>query len=127
MFCDTHAMSIASKDVRQRAIDAHLKRGLTQAQVAQTYNVHITTFQRWLSSFRQSGSCEPGKRGHRHAVFSGDALKALEALVENNPDATLEELRDMSGACVSIVTVHNSLKRLGYRYKKNAPCRRTRA
>jgi len=42
-------MSIASKDVRQRAIEAHLNRGLTQAQVARNYNVHITTFQRWLS------------------------------------------------------------------------------
>lgn len=65
----------------------------TQAQVARNYNVHITTFQRWLFDFRQSGSYEPRKRGHRQAVFSGDALKALEALVTNNPDATLEELR----------------------------------
>ena len=120
-------MSIASGDVRQRAIDAHLKRGLTQAQVARNYNVHITTFQRWLFDFRQTGSCEPKKRGHRQAVFSGNALKELEHLVENNPDATLKELRELSGASVSIVTVHNSLQRLGYRYKKNAPCRRARA
>ena len=120
-------MSIASSDVRQRAIEAHLNRGLTQTQVARNYNVHITTFQRWLFDFRSTGSYEPKKRGHRHAVFAGDALKALEALVENNPDATLEELRDMSGESVSIVTVHNSLQRLGYRYKKNAPCRRARA
>ena len=120
-------MSIASADVRKRAIDAHLKRGLTQAQVAQNYNVHITTFQRWLFEFRRTGSCEPGKRGHRQAVFSGDALKELEHLVKTNPDATLEELRDMSGESVSVVTVHNSLQRLGYRYKKNAPRRRARA
>jgi len=120
-------MSIASKDIRKRALEAHLTRGLTQAQVARNYNVHITTFQRWLFDFRESGSYEPKKRGHRHAVFSGDVLKTLEALVENNPDATLEELRDLSGAAVSIVTIHNSLQRLGYRYKKNAPCRRARA
>ncbi len=120
-------MSIASKDVRQRAVEAHLNRGLTQAQVARNYNVHITTFQRWLFNFRQSGSYEPRKRGHRQAVFSGDALTALEAIVDNNPDATLEELRELSGVSVSIITIHNSLQRLGYRYKKNAPCRRARA
>ena len=115
-------MSIASGDIRQRAIEAHLKRGLTQALVARNYNVHITTFQRWLFEFRQTGSYEPKKRGHRQAVFSGDSLKKLEHLVENHSDATLEELRDLSGASVSIVTVHNSLQRLGYRYKKNASC-----
>jgi transposase len=120
-------MSIASKDVRQRAIEAHLHRGLTQAQVARNYNVHITTFQRWLFEFRQSGSYEPQKRGHRQAAFSGKALKKLERLVKNHPDATLEELRELSGVSVSIVTVHNSLQRLGYRYKKNASCRRARA
>ena len=75
-------MSIASRDVRHRAIDAHLKRGLTQAQVARNYNVHITTFQRWLFDFRQTGSCEPKKRGHRQAVFSGSALKELEHLLK---------------------------------------------
>lgn len=120
-------MSIASKEIRKRALEAHLNRGLTQAQVAQNYNVHITTFQRWLFDFRQTGSYEPGKRGHRQAVFSGEALRELERLVKDRPDATLEELRDLSGASVSIVTVHNSLKRKGYRYKKNAPCRRARA
>ena len=119
-------MSIANKDVRRRAINAHLKRGLTQAEVARNYNVHITTFQRWLFDFRQTGSYEPKKRGHRPAVFSGKALKELEDLVENNPDATLEELRDMSGLSVSLVTVHHALGRLGYRYKKNASCRRAR-
>ena len=119
-------MSIANKEVRRRAINAHLKRGLTQAEVSRNYNVHITTFQRWLFDFRQTGSYEPKKRGHRHAVFSGKELKELEDLVESNPDATLEELRDMSGVSVSIVTVHNSLRRQGYRYKKNAPCRRAR-
>jgi transposase len=120
-------MSIASKDVRQRAVEAHLNRGLTQAQVARNYNVHITTFQRWLFDFRQSGGYEPKKRGHRPAAFSGAALTALEALVKNHPDATLKELRELSGASVSIITIHHSLQRLGYRYKKNAPCRRARA
>lgn len=120
-------MSIANGDIRHRAIDAHLKRGLTQAQVARNYNVHITTFQRWLFDFRQTGSYEPQKRGHRQAAFSGKALKKLERLVKDHPDSTLEELRELSGVSVSIVTVHNSLQRLGYRYKKNAPCRRARA
>jgi transposase len=119
-------MSIATKDVRKRAIDAHLNHGLTQSQVAQHYNVNISTFQRWLLHFRQTGSYEPDKRGHRQAVFTGPALKNLERLVENHPDATLEELRELSGESVSTVTIHNSLRRMGYRYKKNASRRRTR-
>ena len=119
-------MSIATKDVRKRALDAHLNQGLTQSQVAQHYNVNISTFQRWLFHFRQTGSYEPDKRGHRQAVFTGPALENLERLVKNNPDATLEELRDLSGESVSTVTIHNSLRRMGYRFKKNTSRRRTR-
>ncbi len=101
---------IATKEIRERAIDAHLKRGLTQAQVAQNYNVHITTFQRWLFAFRETGSYKPKKRGHRKAVFSDKRLNQLDSLVSDNPDATLEDLQVMCEVSVSIVTIHNALK-----------------
>jgi len=117
---------IATKEIRERAIYAHLKRGLTQDQVAQNYNVHITTFQRWLSAFRKTGSYSPKKRGHRKAVFSDKRLKQLDSLVSKTPDATLEELQAMCGFSVSIVTIHNALKKLGYCYKKNSSCGGTR-
>lgn len=57
------------------------------------------------------------KRG-RKAVFVGPRLEQLEALVAEQPDATLEELRDRTGATCSLVAVCKTLQRLGYRRKK---------
>jgi len=51
---------------------------------------------------------------------------ALSRLVQEQPDATLEQLRERLGVGCSIVTIHNTLKRLGYRVKKNASGQRTR-
>jgi transposase len=57
------------------------------------------------------------KRG-RKAAFVGRRLERLEELVAAQPDATLEELRDRTGAACSLVAVCKTLQRLGYRRKK---------
>ena len=59
-------------------------------------------------------------------MFSGAALVRLERLIAAQPDATLEELRDCSGVSCSVMTVFNTLKRLGYRRKKRRSGRRSR-
>ena len=120
-------MGIATADTRMRAITAYLNHQGSQAQIAALYGVNIRTFQDWLARYRQSGSTAPLPRGHRHAVFEGDSLAALDELVQQHHDATLEELRDLSGMECSIMAVQRALDRLDYRYKKNASCRRTRA
>jgi hypothetical protein len=45
-------------------------------------------------------------------------LKRLEQDVLDHPDATLGQLRDRSGLAVSLVTVHNTLRRMGFTLKK---------
>ena len=117
----------AKADTRQRAIRAYLNHQGTQAQIAELCGVHLRTFQRWLFRYHQTGEDAPRPRGHRRAVFEGTGLKKLDGLVRRNKDATLEELKALSGATCSIMAVQRALDRLGYRYKKNAPCRRTRA
>jgi transposase len=117
----------ARTDTRQRALTAYLNHQGTQAQIAELYGVDIRTFQRWLFRYRQTGEAAPLCRGHRRAVFEGDALKELDKLVCRNKDATLAELKALSGVACSIMAVQRALARLGYRYKKNAPCRRARA
>jgi len=119
-------MSISPQQIRQRAIAAH-EAGQTQAEVARSYGVDITTFQRWLRRYRQSGQTAPLARGHRHAALEGAQLQQLEQLVQQIPDATLEQLREKLGLHCSLVAVHNALARLGYRFKKNAKGQRTRS
>jgi transposase len=119
-------MKIASGEVRQRAIAAYETRQGTQTQVAKLYGIDISTFQRWLKRYRESGRAEPLPRGHNPPALDAVQMQQLDALVRHTPDATLQQLRELLGVCCSTVAIHNALKRLGYRYKKNATGQRTR-
>jgi transposase len=119
-------MSISSQPIRQRALAAH-EAGQTQAEVARSYGIHITTLQRWLACYRRSGQTAPLARGHRHAALEGTQLQRLDALVQHTPDATLEQLREALELNCSLVAIHHALGRLGYRFKKNATGQRARS
>ena len=119
-------MGIAHAQVRQRAINAYMSGKGTQKQVAKLYDVDLSTFQRWLQRYRKSGRAAPLPRGHNPPALNDAQMQQLNTLVQQTPDATLEQLRDTMDLSCSIVAVHNALKRLGYRYKKNATGERTR-
>jgi len=119
-------MGIASSEVRKKAIEAYESGKGTQSDIARMFDVDIRTFQRWLSCYRQTGRTSPLPRGHRHATFEGGELERLDRLIAEHPDATLEELREMSGTTASIMAVKRASDRLGYRFKKNASRQRTR-
>ena len=110
---------ISSQEIRERAIAAYEAGSVTQSQVASVYGIHVATFERWLKRYRQSGQTAPLPRGHRQAVYQGEAARQLEQLLRNHPDATLEELRDATGKNCSIMAVHRATRRLKWRYKKN--------
>ena len=110
---------ISSQEIRERAIAAYESGGVTQSQVASLYGIHVATFERWLKRYRQSGRAYPLPRGHRQAVYQGEAARQLDELLTKNPDATLEELREATGMNCSIMAVHRATRRLKWRYKKN--------
>ena len=85
------------------------------------FGIHLRTFQRWLQRYRSDGLCCPLPRGHRRAAFAGELLAQLDQFVQRHPDATLEQLRERFSRSVecSVVTIHNTLKRLDYRFKKS--------
>jgi len=112
-------MGIASQDVRERAIAAYEAGGVTQSQVASLYGVNISTFERWLKRYRETGQTAPLPRGHRRAVYEGLAARRLDALLAEHPDATLTELRDATGEACSIMAVHRATRRLDWRFKKS--------
>jgi transposase len=119
-------MKISNAQVRERAIAAYESGRGTQKEVAMLYGVDITTFQRWLRRYRNSGSVEPLPRGHNPPALDEAQMRRLDELVRASPDATLEQLKEAMEVQCSIVSIHNALKRLGYRYKKNAARKRTR-
>jgi transposase len=69
---------------------------------------------------RETGSIAPKPHGGGHpAAYAGAKLEQLRELVRQQPDATLEELRERTKVACSLVAVHNALKRLDWRYKKS--------
>jgi transposase len=119
-------MKIAIPAIRKRAIDAYEAGTGTQAEIARHYGVDISTFQRWLQRYRTIGIAAPLPRGHNPPALNEEQTMELTALVRQTPDATLEELRNRLGVACSIVAIHNTLKRLDCRFKKNATGQRTR-
>jgi transposase len=72
-----------------------------------------STVQQLIEHFRLTGSLEPKPpNSGRKPAFSGEALRLLEEDVLANPDATLAELRRRSKVNVSLVAIHNTLRRV---------------
>ena len=72
-----------------------------------------------LERYRDSGGATPKpQNAGRKPALSSEALRGLEQEVEKQPDATLAELRERCGLSVSVVTVHNALKKLGFKHTK---------
>ena len=113
--------AIASSEVRQRAIEAYRSGQGTQHDIAMMFGITPRAFRKWWQAFIQDKRLKPRKRGHNPAAFCGDNLTALDQYVAAHRDATLAELQDAFADRVtcSDVTIHNTLKRLGWQYKKS--------
>ena len=116
-------MKAYSLDLRQRVLDAYLNGEGSQEHVAQRFSVSRSFVQKMLRLHRSGASIAPKPRGGNHAPKIAEAdLPVVAALVEAQPDATLEELcagfADQALKSVSIATMHRATKRLGYTVKK---------
>ena len=112
-------MKPTSIDLRKRIVAARLKDGRSMGQIAERFGIAKGTVQNILERYRDAGTVNPKPaNAGRKAAFRGALLKRLEQEVLDHPDATLAELRERSGVAVSLVTVHNTLGRMGFTLKK---------
>lgn len=109
-------MKAYSMDLRNRVVSAYDAGEGTMVELAERFKVSFTWVKKILRRRRETGSIAPltTKRGRKPAI-DGENLKRLEQLLVESPDATLEHIRDTLGVSCSIVAVHYTLKRLGYR------------
>ena len=113
-------MKTYSLDLRQRVLATYDRGKLTQAEVAERFQVS----RRWLCTLlrrrREDGSVAALPHGGgRRPKFAGQGQEELRAFVVADPDATLQELLDRSGVEASLMAVHRALERLGCRRKKS--------
>lgn len=122
-------MDTYSTDLRERVLTAYDTRDGTVGDVAEQFSVSKAWIYKLVKQRDDTGSIEPLPHGGGHPpAFSGDDLDALRAYVDEHPDATLMEIRDHFGGVVdcSHVAIHNTLKRLDYRFKKKRFARRSK-
>ncbi len=114
-------MKAYSIDLRKRVLAAYDSGKYSLYQIAEQFQVTTRWIQKLRQQRKQEGSIapRPSNKG-RKPVFQGDNLEKLEQFIDANPDATLEEIKRYFVGVVecSIVTIHNTLKRLELRYKK---------
>ncbi len=111
-----------SIELRQRVVEAHLRGKGSLTEVAEQFCVSRTFVCDMVAQYRQTGSVMPCPHGGgRHKLGpKGDAK--LRALVEADPDATLDELRTRLQRSRRLTLTHSgisrALKRLGLPRKK---------
>ena len=113
-------MRATSVDLRNRVVAARHEDGQSMGYIAERFRIPKGTVQNILERFRDAKTVEPKPRNAgRKPAFSLEALQKLEKDVLRHPDATLAELRERSGVGVSLVAVHNTLRKLGFSRKKS--------
>jgi transposase len=113
-------MSIASQEVRERAVEAYKTGAFTQQQLAIAYRVHYKTIQNWLKADASGESQIPKTRGCRPRIFSKDEEIELLELIRDEPSMTLEEIKSKFHKTCNVSVVHRTLLKLGVTYKKNS-------
>jgi len=113
-------MRPTSIDFRKRVVAARVEDGQSMGEIAKRFRIPKGTVQNILERYRDAGTVEPKPQDPgRKPAFAGTTLRRLVRDVERHPDATLEQLRDRSGLKVSLVCVHNTLKKHGFTLKKS--------
>ena len=115
-------MTAYSQDLRQRILDTVQRGEGSLRQIARRFLVSVTFITRLLRLYRNTGSLEPKPHGGGNpSVLSPEDLERLRELVRQQPDATLEELRQRLGVECSTMAISRALRKLGLPRKKKIP------
>jgi transposase len=115
-------MPAYSQDLRQRVIDAVERKEGSIRQIARRFVVSLSFVVRLVQLHRRTGSLQPKPHGGgRRPALGPEDLERLKGLVQQQPDATLEELRQRLGVACSTMALCRALKKLGLPLKKKVP------
>ncbi len=116
-------MKAYSLDLRQKIVDAYAEGNISQRQLAKQFRVALSFIEKLLKQHRETGSIAPKKRTEQTPTkLNSEQLTVLEQLVEENNDATLDELRyqllQKTGVRIGRSTVDRMLTKLNLTVKK---------
>jgi transposase len=115
-------MKAYSEDLRTRILDTVQRGEGSVRQIARRFLVSVSFVTRLLQLHHSTGSLRPRLHGGGNpAVLGPEDLQQLRELVQKQPDATLEELRQRLGASCSLMTISRALRKLRLPRKKKVP------
>ena len=120
-----------SSDLRERVVVA-IDKGLSRHQAAARFGVSPSSAIRWHKTWRETGSYGPQPQGGDQRSGRIEALKdVVLGLIKTRKEITLEEicahLDEHHGERFVVSTIHRFFQRHNITFKKNGPCRGTRA
>lgn len=112
-----------SIDFRQKIIEVYEQEKISIRKVAKRFLVAKSFVQKLLKQSQQTGDIKPKRQGgNSPPKVQGADLVALTEIIENNNDATLEELsellKEQTGIEVSRATMGRISQSLDYTFKK---------
>jgi transposase len=114
-------MKPLSNDLRERILAAVDHREGSRRDLAVRFGVNVSTITRLLQLRRQTGSFDPGPHaGGKQPTLDQDGPDRLRKLVQDTPDATLEQHRQGLGVSGSLMIVWRGLKKLDITREKKA-------
>ena len=111
-------MKRASPEIRALAVKAVESGQYTVRERAALTDYTIASVSNWLHASREEKRLRPKPCGHRAPAFSASDEEELRELLKQQPGITLAGIREHFGKSCSVVTVHNTLKRMGILKKK---------
>lgn len=85
-----------SVDLRQKIVDAYLKGNTSLSEVAQKFEVNISSVVRYLKLHREDGDLSP-KKGNKGRPGKIDEIgyETIKKIIQNKPTTTLGELSEI--------------------------------
>jgi transposase len=115
-------MTPYSHDLRERILETVQRGEGSLRQIARRFLVSLSFVIRLLQLYRRTGSIQPRPhRGGNPAKLGPEDWERLRELVRQQPDATLEELRQRLGVACSTMAISRALRKLGLPRKKKVP------
>src|SRR5437588_178049 len=115
-------MTPYSQDLRERILETVRRGDGSLRQIARRFLVSVSFVTRLLRLHRSTGALVPRPHGGGNpAALGPEDLERLRELVRQQPDATLEELRQRLGVACSTMAISRALRKLGLPRKKKVP------
>jgi transposase len=101
---------------------------LTRQQIADRYRVSLGMVKKLLAQRKKTGDIAPRHRySGRKPLFTVTHRRQLGRLIEDQPDITLEEMREALALRCTLPAIYYVLRGMKLTYKKNPARQRARA